>query len=80
MASVFANVEVGPSIEVFELTKAYQQDTFPQKVILGAGSKFIILFGSCNDSPIERTIFMCRNESVTHSRIGHSQGHFDNSK
>lgn len=40
MSSVFANVEVAPSIEVFELTKAYQQDSFPQKVLLGVGGEF----------------------------------------
>lgn len=74
MASVFANVEVGPSIEVFELTKAFQQDTFPQKVILGAGSKFIIHL----TRPFGRTIFRAwKNEFATRLRIGHSQGHLD---
>lgn len=39
MASVFANVEVGPKIEVFALTKAYQEDPSMVKVNLSVGGK-----------------------------------------
>lgn len=39
MASIFANVEVGPKIEVFALNKAYQEDSSPVKVNLGVGGK-----------------------------------------
>lgn len=44
MASIFENVEVGPQIEVFQLNKACVEDSFPQKVNLGVGGKFFILF------------------------------------
>lgn len=40
MASIFADVEVGPKIEVFALNKAYQEDTSPVKVSLGVGGKY----------------------------------------
>lgn len=36
--SWFSNVELGPPIEVFTLNKAFADDTFPQKVLLGAGA------------------------------------------
>lgn len=39
MASIFANVEVGPKIEVFALNKLYVEDTSPVKVNLGVGGK-----------------------------------------
>ena len=39
MASIFADVEVGPKIEVFALTKAYQEDPSPVKVNLSVGGK-----------------------------------------
>lgn len=39
MASVFANVEVGPKIEVFALTKAFQEDPSMVKVNLSVGGK-----------------------------------------
>lgn len=39
MASIFANVEVGPKIEVFALNKMYQEDSSPVKVNLGVGGK-----------------------------------------
>lgn len=39
MASIFANVEVGPKIEVFALTKAYQEDPSMVKVNLSVGGK-----------------------------------------
>lgn len=39
MASIFANVEVGPGIEVFALNKACLEDKFQQKVNLGVGGK-----------------------------------------
>lgn len=39
MASVFGNVEVGPKIEVFALTKAYQEDPSMVKVNLSVGGK-----------------------------------------
>lgn len=39
MASIFANVEVGPKIEVFALTKAYQEDASTVKVNLSVGGK-----------------------------------------
>lgn len=38
-ASVFANVEVGPKIEVFALTKQYTEDDHPNKVNLSVGGK-----------------------------------------
>ncbi|XP_055309673.1 aspartate aminotransferase, cytoplasmic [Sitodiplosis mosellana] len=38
MASIFANVEVGPKIEVFALNKLYVEDTSPVKVNLGVGA------------------------------------------
>lgn len=39
MASIFANVEVGPKIEVFALNKLYVEDTSSVKVNLGVGGK-----------------------------------------
>lgn len=39
MASIFANVEVGPKIEVFALNKMYVEDTSSVKVNLGVGGK-----------------------------------------
>lgn len=39
MASCFEGVEVGPKIEVFALTKAYQEDPNPFKVNLSVGGK-----------------------------------------
>lgn len=39
MSSIFSNVEVGPKIEVFALTKTYQEDSFPQKVNLSVGGE-----------------------------------------
>lgn len=44
MASIFSNVEIGPKIEVFALTKAYLEDTFSEKVNLGIGGKYILFF------------------------------------
>lgn len=44
MASVFANVEVGPKIEVFALTKAYQEDPSMVKVNLSVGGKLFTSF------------------------------------
>lgn len=40
MASIFEKVEVGPQIEVFELTKTCIADPFPQKVNLAVGGEF----------------------------------------
>lgn len=40
MASCFCDVEIGPKIEVFALTKAYQEDLFPQKVNLSVGGEY----------------------------------------
>lgn len=51
MASIFADVEVGPQIEVFALNKAFQDDPSSVKVNLGVGGKlftFIILFAKIN--------------------------------
>lgn len=42
MASIFADVEVGPKIEVFALNKAYQEDKSPVKVNLGVGGEFFL--------------------------------------
>lgn len=39
MASIFADVEVGPKIEVFALTKAYLDDPSLIKVNLSVGGK-----------------------------------------
>lgn len=39
MASRFADVPLGPPIEVFALMKAFADDPHPNKVNLGAGSK-----------------------------------------
>lgn len=39
MASIFADIEVGPKIEVFALTKTYQEDPSPVKVNLSVGGK-----------------------------------------
>lgn len=39
MASIFEDVEVGPKIEVFALTKAYQEDPSAVKVNLSVGGK-----------------------------------------
>lgn len=50
MASIFENVEVGPQIEVFELNKTCVQDSFPQKVNLGVGGKFLNLFSNSTTS------------------------------
>ncbi|KAL1497505.1 hypothetical protein ABEB36_008455 [Hypothenemus hampei] len=36
--SFFDSVELGPPIEVFQLTKQYTEDDFPQKVNLGVGA------------------------------------------
>ncbi|KAH8402096.1 hypothetical protein KR009_009729, partial [Drosophila setifemur] len=36
--SIFANVEQGPAIEVFALTRAFNNDTFPNKVNLSVGA------------------------------------------
>ncbi|CAG9766522.1 unnamed protein product [Ceutorhynchus assimilis] len=36
--SWFSSVELGPPIEVFQLTKQFQEDDFPQKVNLGVGA------------------------------------------
>lgn len=38
MASKFADVQLGPPIEVFALNKAFGEDTFEQKVSLGVGA------------------------------------------
>ncbi|XP_050397592.1 aspartate aminotransferase, cytoplasmic [Patella vulgata] len=38
MASLFADVEVAPAIEVFALTAKYNEDTFGEKVNLGVGA------------------------------------------
>lgn len=51
MASIFANVEVGPKIEVFALNKLCQEDKFQQKVNLGVG-------GKCNEL-IYLLLFVC---------------------
>lgn len=40
--SMFDAVEAGPPIEIFELTKRYREDTFPQKVDLGVGGEFAV--------------------------------------
>lgn len=37
--SVFDNVEQGPPIEVFLLSKMFTEDTFEKKVSLGVGGK-----------------------------------------
>lgn len=39
MASRFAEVELGPPIEVFALNKAFTDDTFEHKVSLGVGGR-----------------------------------------
>lgn len=39
MASIFEDVEVGPKIEVFALTKAYQEDPSSVKVNLSVGGE-----------------------------------------
>lgn len=49
MASIFANVEVGPKIEVFALNKLYVEDTSLVKVNLGVGGKlftsiYVVIF------------------------------------
>lgn len=41
--SMFDAVEAAPPIEVFELTKRYREDTFPQKVDLGVGGKCFLV-------------------------------------
>ncbi|KAB0797642.1 hypothetical protein PPYR_08635 [Photinus pyralis] len=38
MMSRFSDVALGPPIEVFALTKAFVEDTFPQKINLGVGA------------------------------------------
>lgn len=43
MASIFADVEVGPKIEVFALTKTYLEDPSPVKVNLSVGGKWFTL-------------------------------------
>lgn len=55
MASIFANVEVGPKIEVFALTKAYQEDPSMVKVNLSVGGK---LFTSNGCRPYLFTKFL----------------------
>ena len=39
--SRFCNVNAAPPIEVFALTKAYNEDSFEKKVNLGVGGKLI---------------------------------------
>lgn len=58
MASIFANVEVGPKIEVFALNKLYQEDSSPVKVNLGVGGKLFTelkSFGSEKCFQVEST-------------------------
>jgi hypothetical protein len=43
MASRFAEVTQDPVIEVFELTRQFNEDTHPQKVNLGVGCKRLLL-------------------------------------
>ncbi|KAK7484902.1 hypothetical protein BaRGS_00023822 [Batillaria attramentaria] len=38
MASIFSDVKMGPTIEVFALTRRYNEDTCPEKVNLGVGA------------------------------------------
>lgn len=40
--SRFADVSLGPPIEVFALNKAFADDNFENKVSLGVGGKFSI--------------------------------------
>lgn len=39
--SWFSEVQLGPPIEVFALTKAYNEDTYESKVNLGVGGKAV---------------------------------------
>lgn len=40
--SLFSSVETAPPIEVFALTKAYNDDPFPKKVNLGVGGNLAL--------------------------------------
>lgn len=42
--SWFSEVELGPPIEVFALNRAFQEDTFENKVNLGVGGKYELFF------------------------------------
>lgn len=55
MASVFADVEVGPKIEVFALTKAFQEDPSMVKVNLSVGGKLFTSNGS--HAPFIHSVF-----------------------
>ena len=39
MASIFSDVKMGPAIEVFALTRRFNEDPSPNKVNLGVGGK-----------------------------------------
>lgn len=39
--SWYDSVELGPPIEVFQLTRQFTEDDFPQKVNLGVGGRII---------------------------------------
>ena len=43
MASVFSDVPQAKAIEVFELTRRFNEDTFPNKVNLGVGGMCCII-------------------------------------
>lgn len=42
MDNIFENVELGPPIEVFQLTANFNKDPHPDKVNLGVGGEFVI--------------------------------------
>lgn len=42
MENIFANVELGPPIEVFQLTANFNKDPHPDKVNLGVGGECLI--------------------------------------
>lgn len=65
--SAFDIVEQGPPIEVFALMKAFTDDTFPQKVNLGAGGiHSYYIFLTVFYSILNKTIFKYYN--VTRNR------------
>lgn len=39
MENIFENIEVGPPIEVFQLTANFAKDAHPNKVNLGVGGE-----------------------------------------
>jgi aspartate aminotransferase len=51
MSTVFTGIELGPPIEVFALSKAFQDDTHEPKVNLTIGGKDFSIF--------KKHIFVC---------------------